>query len=266
MNDKRFELVDMIDRPGWFRLRCLRSFDSLGGRRVSESQMGGYVQSEAVMEQDDNSWVAESASVDKVSRLKGSFVDNCASVIRSTVVDTLIEKAYVTDSTATGAKILGGTVWASHIRDGAHIYYSTVRGCDISSGYVTDSGLDSAVIVNCDLRTASVFNSRLNSVSMKGSVIRDTEAHSLSLTSLNFGLRSWGINVSGFNTVSIGCQCGTFDNWRNHKLASSILHVNSSITEKPGEWERLQLLLNFLKAQHDAWVDEGKWKPYPSTK
>ena len=75
--DKKYKLTTktkLIDGHKVYRIKALKSFDTIIGRRVNKGDLGGWVESEANLSQDGKCWLFDDAAGYENSRRTGNSV------------------------------------------------------------------------------------------------------------------------------------------------------------------------------------------------
>ena len=152
---KKYEIIkgDHINYDGHtlYRIRALKDFTAIISCGVSKYELGGYIESEDNLSQEDNSWVYYPAKVYGNSSINGSVEIESGAVIKDTTIEgidiRISDAAKITDSsiksnntiiynaTISHARIVGNII---RICDGPIIQYCVINGIYI---YITENAI-----------------------------------------------------------------------------------------------------------------------------
>ena len=166
-----------------FRIYCLSDFETFDGKKVLSSQLGGYIESESNLNQDDKSWLFNNAEIFDDALLIDSTLYDTVKVFGSGILQNSIIKSRVRIWTS-------GLVKNSQVFDNVDIFDSTnVNNCIIKNsckvhGYSSVEGsilLDGSRVSG----NAKVFDSTLKDVSEVSGVSEIRNCHFSGRTYVN---------------------------------------------------------------------------------
>lgn len=122
-----------------YRIVALKTFSCLG-MTIKEGEIGGYIQNEKNLSQEDNSWVAQTAKVFDNVTLLNSYVTNDAQVFENST----LENVKVTDKVRIFGtnKIVNAEIYNNVDVENAEIHNSILRNWSVACNKAVLNGVE----------------------------------------------------------------------------------------------------------------------------
>ena len=185
--DKKYELLldNKIEYEGkiLYRIKALKDFRDITGFIINAGELGGYIESENNLSQEDGSWVCCNShvcgdaiirdSIIKDSVIKDSHI--CEAVIFDSDIEySTIQNSHISYSNVYKSDICESHTENSHIEDltikNSYICKSNIKNSNIKNSYIKKSNIEKSNIKKSNIKFANIENSELTKAIIKNNV------------------------------------------------------------------------------------------------
>lgn len=260
----KYKLNPLPDKPGWFQLESVREFHTFLGHTVVAGELGGQVQSESCLSQEDDSWIDLGSTVD----LNSVIGRHCRVSGRSNIVQSKVEDTtQVIDSYLGYSRVIRANIHRSSLTS-VYAERSGVSDSDLCyCNLISSSANTGSHLTKCELYRSDVYSAYLDTCKLTEASMNLIEAFNSEWTRATCPMVIGAFShykacIAAVGKLGVGCQIYTFEEWQDHARASEIMREADGGIEAPGDWERFTMALEFLKTQHDRYVKSEQLKPF----
>ena len=150
--DKKYEILldDAIEYEGkiLYRIRALITFVDINDNIINAGELGGYIENEDNLSQEDKAWVYDKSKVYGDTIIRNSIINN-STINNSTIKDSIIVDSDIRDSTIEDSTI-----------DDSIVEYVTLENSDIRSSTIVDSFIRDSVLRESIIKNSITIKDR----------------------------------------------------------------------------------------------------------